>query len=109
MIRMPVSGQDLAQTRLTYSPMWEAILSYRAVALPDRDTLPVPWAAQLRRDAARMDLRPLCAALADRTVLFDFLFPLPTSHDVTFADQIEQLTAQRPHEVAHQVRSEEHT
>src|SRR5947207_726908 len=103
MIRMPVAAQDLAETRLIYTPLWEAVLSYRAVACPDRPTLPVPWAMQLGRDAARIDLRPLRAALADRTVLFVFLFPMPSGHDVGFDEQLEQLRATDPDDVAEQV------
>jgi DNA-binding transcriptional ArsR family regulator len=93
MIRLSLSARDLAATRLTYSPLWESILSFRAFTSPARRPLPVPWTAQLARAASRLDLRPLEAALADHRVLFDFLFPLPAGPDVAFPEQIEQLRA----------------
>ncbi len=103
MIRLPVSGQDLAATRLTYSPLWESILSFQALARPERHTLPVPWTAHLSRAASRLDMRPIGAALADHRVLFDFLFPLPLGPDAAFSDQVEQLRATAPEDVAGQV------
>jgi DNA-binding transcriptional ArsR family regulator len=103
MIRLSLSTGDLSATRLTYSPLWESVLSYRGLSRPAPQRLPVPWTVQLSRDASRLDLRPLAAALADHRVLFDFLFPVPDGPDALFSDQVDQLRACAPDDVAGEI------
>jgi len=105
MIRLRTSADDLAATRLAYSPLWETILSYKAVAHPRGRPFPVPWIALLDRAASRLDLRPLWAVLSQREVLFDFLLPVPPGPDPAFTEEVDRLRATPTEEVAREVGS----
>lgn len=103
MIEIETSAEDLVRTRLTYSPLWEAVCSCLALAHPERRPLHLPWIAQMRRSAARVDLRPLWALVAPYPVVFGFLGPAPGPPGSPFRDEIELLRATPPDEVQTEV------
>jgi DNA-binding transcriptional ArsR family regulator len=102
-IRIEMAAEDLVRTRLTFSPLWEAVLGYLAIAHPERRPLHLPWVAQLGRSAARLDLRPLWALVGPYPVVLDFLTPIPDAPGSDFRQEVERLRATPPEDVQSEV------
>jgi DNA-binding transcriptional ArsR family regulator len=102
-IEIETSAEDLIRTRLTYSPLWEAVCSSLALVHPERRPLHLPWIAQMMRSAKRTDLRPLWALVAPYPIVFGFLAPSPGAPGASFRDEIERLRATSPDEVQAEV------
>lgn len=103
MIEIETSAEDLIRTRLTYSPLWEAVCSSLALAHPERRPPHLPWIVQMMRSAKRIDLRPLWALVAPYPIVFGFLAPPPGAPGESFRDEIERLRATSPDEVQAEV------
>ena len=53
-IQLTFSALDLTRTRFAFSPLWEVVMSYRALHHPARFAVHLPWLA-----SARVELRAL--------------------------------------------------
>lgn len=79
--KLAFTAGDLAQTRFAVSPMWEVVLSFRALAAPTVPALHRRWAEQVRPrwQAAGLDRGRLAALIPPKGYLADFLNPHPAT------------------------------
>jgi DNA-binding transcriptional ArsR family regulator len=107
-VRITLSDDDLARTRLAYAPSWEAVASVRLV-MESTDVGPTGW---YRRwlDAARnalsgVDLQPLAVLIRSPVgYLPDFLLSPPETPSPTFAAELDRLRQTAPERVVAEAR-----
>ena len=104
MIRLRLSSDDLRNTRISFSPLWEAVLSYRMLAGRVPHPIHSPWAEDARGAASSLDLRTLAALLATG-MAFDFMLPVPDRPGRDFAEELERLRETAPDDVASEVEA----
>jgi len=93
---------DPARVRFAVSPLWETMTALRVLREPHRYHL--PWLDLVRPDLDRLDLRPLLM-LSPRTGWTpDFLTPAPAGPGTDIADQLAQVRATAPEQVAREVQ-----
>jgi DNA-binding transcriptional ArsR family regulator len=98
-----MSLDDLARTRVAYSPMWEVVAGATLLLDPRPDGPYPKWTAEARRAIAGLDLDPVRALLLGEGYLPDFLLPLP-GPGATFAGELAKVRAAPPKRVRHEVR-----
>ncbi len=76
-MRIPLTSEDLANTRFAFSPVWEAVASYWALHDPSRHALHLPWIREATPRVEELDLPLLDALLRGSTTYPDFLTPAP--------------------------------
>ena len=108
MLRITLSDDDLVQTRLAYSPTWEAVSSSLLVVAPHkpgRTSLYRRWLEAAREALADVDLEPLAVLLRGDAGYFpDFLLPPPDEPSPTFEAELERLRRTLPQRVAVEAR-----
>ena len=108
MLRITLSDDDLVQTRLAYSPTWEAVSSSLLVVVPDkpgRTNLYRRWLDGARDALAGVDLEPLAVLLQGNAGYYpDFLLPPPDEPSPTFEAELERLRRTLPERVAAEAR-----
>jgi DNA-binding transcriptional ArsR family regulator len=92
-IRLELSAQDVSRTRLSFSPLWEAVFGFRAMAEPARHGLHLPWIAEARREVANLDLPVLRALVQVTGAIAGFLLPLPDRASATLEEELDRLQA----------------
>jgi DNA-binding transcriptional ArsR family regulator len=95
---------DLARTRFGFSPLWEAVMSYRALQHPCRFAIHLPWIKEAQEAAPQMNLRPLQTLMHPNWCIPDFLTPPPTTPLATFEDELAKLRQTDPEIVRREVR-----
>jgi DNA-binding transcriptional ArsR family regulator len=93
-VRIRLSDEDLARTRLALSPLWELFASL--FMLHDEEPLPeyVPWVARTRRALRDVDIGPLnLDAAPERRTIPDFAAPIPKQPLRTLDEEIEAVRA----------------
>jgi len=101
-IRLELSADDLRKTRLTFSPLWEAVLSYRLLLGAVRHPLHAPWADEARQATAGLDLRAFTALLATG-MAFDFMLPVPDQPGPTIDEELDRMRSTAIEEVAAEI------
>ncbi|MDT8912437.1 DUF5937 family protein [Amycolatopsis sp. PS_44_ISF1] len=83
---------ELARTRLAFSPLWEIVASAGVLRHPGEHALHLPWVkrASVALDQAGIDLTPLAGLVAGRPVP-RFLAPVPASPVPELADELADL------------------
>jgi hypothetical protein len=94
---------DLARVRFAISPLWETMTALRVLLEPQRRSYHLPWLEAVRADVDRLDLWPLLV-LSPRTGWTpDFLSPAPSGPRTDITDQLAQVRATPPEQVAREV------
>lgn len=95
---------DPARVRFAISPLWETIVALRVLLEPQRHKYHLPWLDSVRPDLARLPLWPLLVLSPHTGWSPDFLSPAPAGPGTDIADQLAQVRATAPEQVAQQVR-----
>jgi DNA-binding transcriptional ArsR family regulator len=92
-VRIELSGDDLARTRLAISPLWELFASL--LMLHDEQPLPeyAPWVQRTRGALREVDLGPLGRYTAGHRRVPDFATPIPKEPLRSLDDEIEGVRA----------------
>lgn len=108
MIRITLSEDDLARTRVAYSPSWEAVSSSLLLLCPDKPGRAGrygSWSDAAREALVGVDLEPLAVLVRGPAgYLPDFLLPPPDEPSPTFEAELERLRATEPQRVAAEAR-----
>jgi DNA-binding transcriptional ArsR family regulator len=106
-IRVTLSDDDLARTRLVYSPIWEAVASSTLLFWPEK----APggayrrWSTDARRALTGLDLAPLGALVCQASgYIPDFLLPPPDAPSPSIEAELERLRSTAPERVAAEAR-----
>jgi len=94
---------DPARTRFAVSPLWETNSALRVLLEPWRHRYHLPWLDSVRPDLGKLDLRALLALSPRSGWAPDFLNPVPAGPGTTIADQLAQVRATPPEQVAAEV------
>jgi len=107
-IRITLSEDDLARTRVAYSPSWEAVSSSLLLVCPQkpgRTGWYEGWRETARAALEGVDLEPLAVLVRGQAgYLPDFLLPPPDEPSPTFEAELERLRATVPQRVAAEAR-----
>src|SRR5262245_44695037 len=95
---------DPARTRFAVSPLWETTAALRVLLEPRQHRYHLPWLDAVRPGLGRLDLRPLLVLLPRTGWTPDFLSPAPARPGTTIADQLAQVRATPPEQVAREVQ-----
>jgi hypothetical protein len=97
-------GQDdPARVRFAPSPLLETMSALRVLLEPERRPYHLPWLDAVRPDLDRLDLWPLLALSPRQGWTPDFLSPAPAGPGTDIADQLGQVRATPPEQVAWEV------
>jgi DNA-binding transcriptional ArsR family regulator len=94
---------DPARVRFAISPLWETMAAMRVLLEPQRHTYHLPWLEAVRTDLDRLDLWPLLVLSPRRGWTPDFLSPAPGGPGTDITDQLAQVRATPPDQVAREV------
>jgi DNA-binding transcriptional ArsR family regulator len=100
MFTMRFGPGALARVRFAISPLAELRHSRRVLEDPGSQALHLPWAIEARRALADLDLAPLRALDPVGVYTPDFFSPPPTSPLAELDDQLAQVRATPPEQVA---------
>ncbi|MET7995358.1 DUF5937 family protein [Amycolatopsis sp. NPDC005232] len=106
MLELAWSVDELARTRLAFSPLWEIVASVRVLARPGEHALHLPWvrkASGALADAG-IDVTPLADLVAGRSVP-RFLTPTPASPVPQLADELADLRDVAPRAVRRELEA----
>jgi DNA-binding MarR family transcriptional regulator len=95
---------DPARVRFAISPLWETMAALRVLLEPQRRSYHLPWLDAVRPDLARLDLWPLLVLSPRSGWTPDFLSPAPAGPRTDIADQLAQVRATPPDQVAGEVK-----
>jgi DNA-binding transcriptional ArsR family regulator len=96
--------QDLSTIRFAWSPAWETHSAVRMLIHPDGLPYHKSWHATVAMQAARLDLAPLFAVNPQRGSVPDFLTPPPRQPAPRFHEQLAEIRATPPAQVATELR-----
>jgi DNA-binding transcriptional ArsR family regulator len=102
MVRYEFDLSDLARLRFAISPMWELVISLRALRDPSEATMHLPWVRSVGERVRGLELLPLLGLVPPNGYIPDFLTPPPKT---PLANLEEELDAIRSTPVA-RVREE---
>jgi len=94
---------DLLAVRFACSPVWETQAAVRTFAEPRTRAELEPWHRLARERARRLDLTPLLAVQPVRGYVPDFLTPPPQTAQPRLRDQLAEIRATPPAQVAHEL------
>jgi hypothetical protein len=95
--------QDLGTIRFAYSPAWETMHAARMLVNPRSRPYHRSWHAMVAAEAARLNLTALLAVNPVRGNVPDFMTPPPHVPAPRFADQLAQIQATPPGQVAEEL------
>jgi DNA-binding transcriptional ArsR family regulator len=95
---------DAARVRFAVSPLWETLAALRVLLEPPRRAYHLPWLDSVRADLDQLELWPLLVLSPRRGWTPDFLSPAPGGPGTDIADQLAQVRATPPEQVAREVR-----
>jgi DNA-binding transcriptional ArsR family regulator len=96
--------EDLLAVRFAVSPVWETQAAVQAFADERGRAYHRPWLQLVQGRAARLDLAPLLAALPRRGYVPDFLIPPPQTGRPALRDQLAEIRATPPAQVARELQ-----
>jgi DNA-binding transcriptional ArsR family regulator len=99
-----LTAEDIAQTRLAGSPLFEAVASLVALRDPGAHAIHLPWVEQARPRLADLDLRLLEALVPINGYVPDFLTPPPAAPLPDFAGELRRMRATPPEQVRRELR-----
>ncbi|MEV4244779.1 DUF5937 family protein [Streptosporangium canum] len=91
---------DVARIRFAFSPIWELVVSLRALRDPARHSLHLPWVRAVRPRLAGVDLSELFALVPLQGYLVDFVTPTPETPMPDFAADLERVRRTPPERAA---------
>src|SRR6266536_663431 len=94
---------DVLAVRFACSPLWETQAAVQTFADERARSYHEPWRRLVHERAARLDLTPLLAVLPNRGYVPDFLTPPPRTARPRLRDQLAEIRATRPAQVAHEL------
>src|SRR5262245_12963902 len=94
---------DLLAVRFACSPLWETQAAVRTFADEDLRSRHESWHQLARERAARLDLAPLLALQPLRGYVPDFLSPPPRTPRPRLRDQLAEIRATPPAQVAQEL------
>jgi DNA-binding transcriptional ArsR family regulator len=97
------SREDLLAVRFAYSPIWETAAAVRTFIDERSRSYHEPWHRLVRERAAELDLTPLHAVQPLRGYVPDFLTPPPTTARPRLRDQLAEVRATPPNQVAREL------
>ncbi|HEX7120087.1 MAG TPA: DUF5937 family protein [Longimicrobiales bacterium] len=104
MIEFRLEPEDLVQVRFAFSPLWEVVMSVRALVDPGRHALHLPWALETRRVLRGLELAPLIALVNPPDGYCpDFLAPPPETPMPEFEAELARLRRTPPELVRREV------
>jgi hypothetical protein len=106
-LELAFSTEDVLRIRFAFSPLWEAVVSIRALRHPADRALHLPWIRRARRALADagVDLGPLLDLVpAPTRYIPDFLTPPPTTPVPDFAAELAAVRATAPAQVRAELR-----
>jgi DNA-binding transcriptional ArsR family regulator len=104
MISLRLSAEDIARTRVAYSPLWEAVSSFSGVDRPEKCGVRYPaWSAEAVPAVRGLDVEPLRVLLHGGGYVPDFLLPVPEGRS-SFADELARVRATDPARVRAEAR-----
>jgi DNA-binding transcriptional ArsR family regulator len=89
MVRYEFQLADLARLRFAISPMWELVISLRALRDPAAAAMHLPWVRAARERVRGLDLLPLLGLVPLTGYIPDFLTPPPDTPLASFEDELE--------------------
>lgn len=89
MVRYEFELSDLARLRFAISPMWELVISLRALRAPSEAATHLPWVRSVRERVRGLDLLPLLGLVPLEGYIPDFLTPPPNTPLGSFEDELE--------------------
>ena len=95
---------DPARVRFAVSPLWETMSALRVLLEPHRHGFHLPWLDAVRPGLDDVELWPLLALSPRRGWTPDFLSPAPAGPATDIADQLAQVRATPPDQVAQEVK-----
>jgi DNA-binding transcriptional ArsR family regulator len=95
---------DPARVRFAISPLWETMAALRVLLEPQRRKFHLPWLEAVRPDLEGLDMRPLPMLSPRSGWTPDFLSPSPAGPGTDIADQLAQVRATPPDQVAREMR-----
>jgi DNA-binding transcriptional ArsR family regulator len=96
--------EDLGTVRFAWSPAWETVSAVRMFIDPRGRPYHESWHAAMAGEAARLHLAPLFAVNPLRGSVPDFLTPPPRVPAPRFSDQLAEIRATPPDQVAEDLR-----
>jgi hypothetical protein len=93
-------GRDLVTVRFAWSPIWETLHAVRTMIDPRARPYHEAWRAAVAHKLVGLDLAPLFAVNPHRGNIPDFLTPPPRVPAPAFSDQLAELRATTPEQVA---------
>lgn len=94
---------DPARVRFAASPLWETMSAVRVLLEPHRHGYHLPWLDAVRPELDRLELWPLLALSPRHGWTPDFLTPAPAGPGTDITDQLAQVRATPPGQVAWEV------
>lgn len=94
---------DPARVRFVASPLWETMAALRVLLEPQRHGYHLPWLDSVRPELDHLELWPLLVLSPRRGWTPDFLSPAPAGPATDAADQLAQVRATPPGQVAYEV------
>jgi Family of unknown function (DUF5937) len=94
---------DVLAVRFACSPLWETQAAVQTFADERARSYHEPWRRLVHERAARLDLTPLLAVLPKRGFVPDFLTPPPRTAWPRLREQLAEVRATRPAQVAHEL------
>ena len=94
---------DPARVRFAISPVWETMAALRVLLEPQRRKYHLPWLEAVRPDLERLDLWPLLVLSPRSGWTPDFLSPGPAGPGTDITDELAQVRATPPEQVAQEV------
>lgn len=105
MLEFTFSTDDLANTSLALSPLWELVCSLRVLQAPDPDAMSFPWVERVMpRVRALPEMALLMALVPPGKYLPDFLTPPPSTPLPDLASELEALEASSAARVRNDLR-----
>ncbi|HEY3506835.1 MAG TPA: DUF5937 family protein [Actinocatenispora sp.] len=103
MLELAFSTEDVLHIRFAFSPLWEAVVSVRALRHPADRALHLPWVRRARAALADAgtDIGPLLDLVIGPPTHYipDFLTPPPTTPVADLADELAAMRATAPRQV----------
>jgi DNA-binding transcriptional ArsR family regulator len=97
------TSEDLLSVRFACSPLWETQAAVRTFTTESARERHDAWHRLVRERAARVDLTPLLAIQPPRGFTPDFLTPPPRTPRPRMRDQLAEIRATPPKQVAHEL------